>query len=131
MTRWVAGIGYHHRRAGHLAQGNDELVAATLYGIRRDGGQLPPHNPPRAPLLTADIVTIVECARADCNGWADELLECRDSAILMLGFTGAFRLAVSGRGGSRRTSCQLIHANTVIGVTAANRRSWSSRNRAR
>lgn len=47
----------------------------------------------------------------------------------MLGFAGAFRLAVSGRG-SRRTSCQLIHANTVIGVTAANRRSWSSRNRA-
>src|SRR5690606_16777714 len=75
LARWVAGIGYHHRRAGHPAPGADELVAATLSGIRRDyaaAGQRP--RTPRAPLLTADIVTIVDKARADSGGWAGEVL---------------------------------------------------------
>ena len=92
LARWVAGIGYHHRRAGHPAPGADELVAATLSGIRRDyaaAGERP--RTPRAPLLTADIVTIVERVRADCGSWAAEVLERRDSAILLLGFAGAFR----------------------------------------
>ncbi|EHK82243.1 phage integrase family protein [Rhodococcus pyridinivorans AK37] len=39
LARWVAGIGYHHRRAGHPAPGADELVTATLSGIRRDYGR--------------------------------------------------------------------------------------------
>ncbi|WP_350247662.1 tyrosine-type recombinase/integrase [Rhodococcus sp. D-6] len=92
LARWVAGIGYHHRRAGHPAPGSDELVTATLSGIRRDyaaAGERP--RTPRAPLLTADIVTIVEKMRADSDGWAAEVLERRDSAILLLGFAGAFR----------------------------------------
>jgi len=92
LARWVAGIGYHHRRAGHPAPGADELVAATLSGIRRDyaaAGERP--RTPRAPLLTADIVTIVEKMRADTRGWADEVLERRDSAIFLVGFAGAFR----------------------------------------
>jgi integrase len=92
LARWVAGIGYHHRRAGHPAPGADELVTATLSGIRRDyaaAGERP--RTPRAPLLTADIVTIVETMRADTGRWADEVLERRDSAILLLGFAGAFR----------------------------------------
>ena len=92
LARWVAGIGYHHRRAGHPAPGSDELVTATLSGIRRDyaaEGERP--RSPRAPLLTADIVTIVETMRADSGSWAAEVLERRDSAILLLGFAGAFR----------------------------------------
>lgn len=92
LARWVAGIGYHHRRAGHPAPGSDELVTATLSGIRRDyaaAGERP--RTPRAPLLTADIVTIVEKMRTDSGNWADEVLERRDSAILLLGFAGAFR----------------------------------------
>ena len=92
LARWVAGIGFHHRRAGHPAPGSDELVAATLSGIRRDyaaAGERP--RTPRAPLLTADIVTIVDKMRADTGSWADEVLERRDSAILLLGFAGAFR----------------------------------------
>ncbi|WP_371306603.1 tyrosine-type recombinase/integrase [Rhodococcus zopfii] len=92
LARWVAGIGHHHRRAGHPAPGADEVVTATLSGIRRDyatSGDRP--RTPRAPLLTADIVTIVDTARTDCTGWADEVLERRDAAILLLGFAGAFR----------------------------------------
>ncbi len=92
LARWVAGIGYHHRRAGHPAPEADELVTATLSGIRRDyaaAGERP--RTPRAPLLTADIVTIVDKARTDSTGWADEVLERRDSAIFLVGFAGAFR----------------------------------------
>ncbi|WKK14884.1 tyrosine-type recombinase/integrase (plasmid) [Rhodococcus ruber] len=92
LARWVAGIGYHHRRFGHPAPGADELVTATLSGIRRDyaaAGERP--RSPRAPLLTADIVTIVDKMRADSGSWAAEVLERRDSAILLLGFAGAFR----------------------------------------
>ncbi|AOD25009.1 integrase (plasmid) [Rhodococcus sp. p52] len=92
LARWVAGIGYHHRRAGHPAPGADELVAATLSGIRRDyatAGERP--RTPRAPLLTADIITIVDKMRADSSSWAAEVLERRDGAILLLGFAGAFR----------------------------------------
>ncbi|AYA27424.1 integrase [Rhodococcus rhodochrous] len=92
LARWVAGIGYHHRRAGHPAPGADELVTATLSGIRRDyaaAGERP--RTPRAPLLTADIVTIVEKMRADTGSWAAEVLERRDSAIFLVGFAGAFR----------------------------------------
>ncbi|QXF83818.1 tyrosine-type recombinase/integrase [Rhodococcus pyridinivorans] len=92
LARWIAGIGFHHRRAGHPAPGSDELVTATLSGIRRDyaaAGERP--RSPRAPLLTADIVTIVEKMRADCADWATEVLERRDSAIFLVGFAGAFR----------------------------------------
>jgi len=92
LARWVAGIGYHHRTAGHPAPGSHELVTATLSGIRRDyatAGQRP--RTPRAPLLTADICALVDAARADRAGWADEVLERRDTAILLLGFAGAFR----------------------------------------
>ncbi|MCD2114094.1 site-specific integrase [Rhodococcus rhodochrous] len=92
LARWVAGIGHHHRRAGYPAPGTDEVVTATLSGIRRDystAGDRP--REPRAPLLTTDILAIVDKARTDCAGWADMVLERRDSAILLLGFAGAFR----------------------------------------
>jgi integrase len=92
LARWVAGIGHHHRRAGYPAPGTDEVVTATLSGIRRDyatTGDRP--REPRAPLLTTDILAIVDKARTDCENWADEVLERRDAAILLLGFAGAFR----------------------------------------
>lgn len=43
------------------------------------------------PLLVDDIKFLVGTARARCRGWADEVLECRDSAILLFGFAGAYR----------------------------------------
>ncbi|WP_306840015.1 hypothetical protein [Rhodococcus sp. LW-XY12] len=49
-----------------------------------------PRNP-RAPLLTADVLTIVDKARSSCRSRADEVLERRDAAILLLGFAGAVR----------------------------------------
>ncbi|KHJ71235.1 tyrosine-type recombinase/integrase [Rhodococcus sp. Chr-9] len=82
----------HHRESGQSSPTGDDLVRRTMSGIRRDyatAGDRP--RSPRAPLLTADVLTIVERARTSCGSWADEVLERRDTAIVLLGFAGAFR----------------------------------------
>ena len=89
---WIAAINHQHRMAGHLSPSAHELVTATLSGIRREyaaAGDRP--RAPRDPLLVEDIKLLVRTARNRCRGWADEVLERRDSAILLLGFAGAFR----------------------------------------
>ncbi|BAH56186.1 site-specific integrase [Rhodococcus opacus] len=92
LTKWVAAIAHHHSRAGHESPTGQEIVRATLSGIRRDYAAVGdrPRNP-RAALLTADIVTIVAAARNAVDGWADAVLERRDSALILMGFAGAFR----------------------------------------
>ncbi|OZE93204.1 integrase [Rhodococcus sp. 14-2686-1-2] len=89
---WIAAINHQHRTTGHLSPSAHELVTATLSGIRREyaaAGDRP--RTPRDPLLVDDIKLLVATARERCRGWADEVLERRDSAILLLGFAGAFR----------------------------------------
>ena len=89
---WIAAINHHHRITGHLSPSAHELVTATLSGIRREyaaaGYRL---RTPRDPLLVDDIKLLVQTAREQCYGWADDVLERRDSAILLLGFAGAYR----------------------------------------
>lgn len=89
---WIAAINHQHRTTGHLSPSAHELVTATLSGIRREyataGDRL---RTPRDPLLVDDIRILVSSARERCRGWADEVLERRDSSILLLGFAGAFR----------------------------------------
>ncbi|QRI76704.1 MULTISPECIES: site-specific integrase [Rhodococcus] len=92
LAHRLAAIAHHHRQTGHPSPTVDDLVKATMSGIRRGyatAGDRP--RTPRAPLLTADILAIVDKARADCQNWADEVVERRDTAILLLGFAGAFR----------------------------------------
>ncbi|OZC42697.1 integrase [Rhodococcus sp. RS1C4] len=89
---WIAAINHQHRTTGHLSPTAHELVTATLSGIRREYaavGDRP--RTPRDPLLVEDIRVLVLTARERSRGWADEVLERRDSAILLLGFAGAFR----------------------------------------
>ncbi len=89
---WIAAINHQHRTTGHLSPTAHELVTATLSGIRREyaaAGDRP--RTPRDPLLVDDIRVLVSTARERSRGWADEVLERRDSAILLLGFAGAFR----------------------------------------
>ncbi|WP_407727557.1 integrase (plasmid) [Rhodococcoides fascians] len=89
---WIAAINHQHRTTGHLSPSAHELVTATLSGIRREyaaAGDRP--RTPRDPLLVDDIRLLVSTARERCKGWADEVLERRDSAILLLGFAGAYR----------------------------------------
>lgn len=90
--KWVAAIADRHRGTGHDNPCGHEMVKATLAGIRRDyaaAGERPRN--PRAPLLTSDITAIVDHARRDAGGWASEVLERRDTALLLMGYTGAFR----------------------------------------
>ncbi|NIL86989.1 hypothetical protein RhoFasGS6_04403 [Rhodococcus fascians] len=89
---WIAAINHQHRTTGHLSPSAHELVTATLSGLRREyaaAGDRP--RQPRDPLLVNDIRLLVTTARERCQGWSDEVLERRDSAILLLGFAGAYR----------------------------------------
>ncbi|WKN61431.1 site-specific integrase [Rhodococcus opacus] len=92
LNRWVSVIGHYHRTTNLRNPCTEALVTSTLSGIRRtyatNGDR--PRNP-RAPLLTSDIVTIVRSARQAVTGWATEVHERRDSALLLMGFAGAFR----------------------------------------
>jgi integrase len=89
---WIAAINHQHRTTGHLSPSAHELVTATLSGIRREYAATGDRTrQPRDPLLVDDIKIFVETAREQCRGWADEVLERRDSAILLLGFAGAYR----------------------------------------
>ena len=92
FSKWVAAIAHCHRRSGHDSPTSHETVRATLSGIRRTyalAGDRPRRQ--MAPLLTSDIVTIVTKARDAVTGWAGEVLERRDTALLLMGFAGAFR----------------------------------------
>ena len=92
LNRWVSVIGHYHRTANLRNPCTEALVASTLSGIRRtfaSNGDRPRN--PRAPLLVDDIVTIVGSARHAVTGWASEVHERRDSALLLMGFAGAFR----------------------------------------
>lgn len=93
LNKWIAAITDRHRRSGlDILPSHHESVRATIAGIRREYAAVGdrPRNP-RAPLLTDDVMVIVTAARAQVDGWADEIYERRDSALLFMGFTGAFR----------------------------------------
>lgn len=81
IARRKAAIAAAHRERGQRSPCDAEIVRATLAGIRRTAkkgvGQM-------RPLLTAQIVSIVKAIGGDVRG-------CRDRAILLLGFAGAFR----------------------------------------
>lgn len=92
LGKWVAAIADRHRSTGCESPCGHEMVRATLAGIRRDyaaAGDRPRN--PRAPLVTADITVIVDHARRSVAGWSSEVLERRDTALLLMGYTGAFR----------------------------------------
>ncbi|KMV15891.1 integrase [Mycolicibacterium conceptionense] len=92
LSKWSAAIADRHRRHGAEPPTAHEAVRATLAGIKREyatAGDRP--RVPRAPLLTADVMELVTVARRQARGWAEQVCERRDSAILLMGFTGAFR----------------------------------------
>lgn len=93
LSKWTAAIFDRHRRAGvDPNPAGHELVRQTMAGIRRQyaaRGDRP--RQPRTPLLTDDVVLLVTAAREQATGWASEVCERRDSALLLMGFAGAFR----------------------------------------
>ncbi|MFD4181870.1 integrase [Rhodococcus sp. NPDC058514] len=90
MTRWVASINKIHSLAGHPKPGQSPTVREILRGIARTRATPPVR---REPLLTDDIRTIVESMRdrSAKGSWADRAAERRDSALLLIGLTGAMR----------------------------------------
>ncbi|MGH3802182.1 MAG: hypothetical protein ACRDTD_19010, partial [Pseudonocardiaceae bacterium] len=71
LAKWVAAIAHHHHRAGHESPTGQEIVRATLSGIRRDYAAVRDRpRTPRAALLTTDIVAITAAARNTVDGWA-------------------------------------------------------------
>ncbi|BBY99871.1 tyrosine-type recombinase/integrase [Mycolicibacterium fallax] len=93
LSKWVAAISDRHRRAGaDTVPTQHPVVLSTIAGIRREyaaAGDRP--RSPRAPLLTEDVLSIVSAAREQVLGWPDAVHERRDTALLLMGFTGAFR----------------------------------------
>nr|WP_231476471.1 site-specific integrase [Rhodococcus sp. UNC23MFCrub1.1] len=92
LSAWASAINHYHQTTGHTSPTKHHLVTAALAGIRRQyasAGDRP--RTQRAPLLVSDIRHLVVTARSQCEGWADEVFERRDTALLLLGFAGAFR----------------------------------------
>jgi integrase len=93
LTKWVAALADRHRRGGvDISPTQHEIVRATLAGIRREYAQAGDRpRTPRAPLLTDDVMAIVTAARAQARSWSATVTERRDTALLLMGFAGAFR----------------------------------------
>ncbi|QZT56210.1 site-specific integrase [Mycolicibacterium austroafricanum] len=93
LGKWTSAIFDRHRRAGMDPNpATHELVRQTMSGIRRQyaaRGDRP--RMPRTPLLTDDVMLLVSTAREQAGGWASQVCERRDSALLLMGFAGAFR----------------------------------------
>jgi len=81
ISRRCAAIRYAHKLAGHEPPTNSEAVKATLRGIKRSVGTAPARKTP----------VLAETARAMSLAAPDGLKGVRDRALLLLGFSGAFR----------------------------------------
>lgn len=81
LGRRIAAIKYAHELAGHESPTSAKRVAVTLRGIRRSHGAA---STQKSPATAARITAMVECCQ-------DTLQGRRDRALLLLGFSGAFR----------------------------------------
>jgi site-specific recombinase XerD len=81
IGRRLAALRYTHRMAGHPSPTHHEAVRAVLRGIRREKGTAQVKKTP----ATCD--RLIAMAAAGNGGTA----AIRDSALLLLGFAGAFR----------------------------------------
>ena len=109
LRRWVAAIADRHRMSQHPSPTANAAVLQAVSAITEAGTTTARPARPAAPLLTADIAAMIAAARKDVTGWAGEVLERRDSALLLMGFAGAL-----GRGGLvamsvRRRSGEHLH----------------------
>jgi site-specific recombinase XerD len=81
IGRRLAAIRYAHQLAGLPTPADDERVRAIVRGIRRAIGTA---TAPKAPATNDRLLAMVAARR-------DSLAACRDRALLLLGFAGAFR----------------------------------------
>ena len=88
LTRWSSSINQVHTAAGHPAPGRSEVVRRALSGVRRLR-KAPPKR--RAPLLLADVRTLLEAIRPSMGVWPTGMAAHRDTALVLMGFAGAYR----------------------------------------
>jgi hypothetical protein len=88
LRRWLAAIAERHRMSRHPSPTTDGAVRQALSAITRvEAAARPPRS--AAPLLTADVAAMIAAARKDTTGWASDVLERRDSALVLMGYAGA------------------------------------------
>ena len=88
LRRWTAAIADRHRISQHPSPTANHAVRQALSAIT-NGDTIPRRARPATPLLTADIAAMIAAARKNATGWAGEVLERRDSALLLMGYAGA------------------------------------------
>jgi len=86
LSRWLTSINVKHHAAGLPQPGNLAEVTSTLAGIRRTHVR-PTHR--MAPLLLNDLKRVL--GGIDLNSYPSGIIGHRDSALLVMGFAGAFR----------------------------------------
>lgn len=86
ISRWITSINVRHEAAGHPAPGARPEVARTMSGIRR--GHVRPTRR-MAPLLLKDLKKVLQ--GIDTTSYPAGIIGHRDTAILVMGFAGAFR----------------------------------------
>jgi hypothetical protein len=85
LRRWAAAIADRHRAAQHPSPTANDAVRQALSATRTTT------RPARTatPLMTADITAMIAAARKNITGWASEVVERRDSAVVLMGYAGA------------------------------------------
>lgn len=86
LARWVSAINARHRHAGLTLPGASSLMRGMLAGLRRRGGE---STRRKVPLLLADLRNVL--AQIDLQTFPRATIGYRDSAILVVGFVGAFQ----------------------------------------
>lgn len=88
LRRWSVAIAERHRTAQHPSPTSNTLVRQALSAITKTTNTARPARS-ATPLLTADVVAMIAAARKNTAGWASEVLERRDSALVLMGYAGA------------------------------------------
>lgn len=115
IARRVSAINAVHLREGHAAPGAYPEVKDTLAGIRRRYAR-----PLRQmhPLLMRETRKVLE--NIDLQSWPQGVIGVRDSAIIVMGLSGAFRsseLASRAIGDVRRHSEDGLHVTILTSKT--------------
>lgn len=88
LRRWAAAIADRHRTSAHPSPTANDAVRQALSAMTKGRTTARPSRS-AAPLLTADIAAMIAAARKNSAGWASEVLERRDSALVLMGYAGA------------------------------------------
>ncbi len=104
LERRRAAIAFYHRRAGHAFDNERLAITSVMSGIRRTLGS---RQDAKTALLTEDL-------RAFVRALPDDLRGARDRAVLLVGFSGAFRrselVAIDVE------DCEISHAGLAITI---------------